>query len=195
MTSAFDLHRRTQRVIAANPALSGTRKTGLVIVLTGHGKGKSTAAFGMAWRAIARNMKVGVVQFIGSEPPCAELQTLGQQPLCEFKVFGTGCDWEKPARTESRAHALAAWLEAKRMMADPAIQLLILDEVHPMLHHQFLKLDTVLRALQRRSADLHVVLTGRHAPYELRDHADLVTDMQPAKHPYPAICAQAGIEF
>ena len=195
MTSAFDLHRRTQRVIEANPGLSGTRKAGLVIVLTGHGKGKSTAAFGMAWRAIARNMKVGVVQFIGSEQPCAEFLTLGQQPLCEFKVFGTGRDWERPARIESHAHALAAWLDAKRMMADPDLNMLILDDIHPMLHHQFLNLDTVLRALQRRRADLHVVLTGRHAPYELRDRADLVTDMQPAKHPYPAVCAQAGIEF
>ena len=195
MTSEFDLHWRTQRTMAGDPVLSGDRKTGLLVVLTGHGKGKSTAAYGMAWRAIARNMKVGVVQFIGSGQPCAELLTLGQQALCEFKVFGSGCDWTKQSQIDSRAQAVAAWVEAKRMMTDPALKMLILDDIHPMLYHQFLNLDTVMRKLNQRRADLHVVLTGRHAPYELRDHADLVTDMQPAKHPYPAVCAQAGIEF
>ena len=194
MTTEFNLHWRAWRA-AGEVRLSGEHATGLLVVLTGHGKGKSTAAFGMAWRAIARNMKVGVVQFMGSEQPCAELLTLGQQPLCEFKVFATSCDWESAARTATRAQAVAAWIEAKRMMADPAIKMIILDEVHPMLYHQFLNLDTVLRVLQQRRADLHVVLTGRHAPYELRDRADLVTEMKREKHPFPAIAPQAGIEF
>ena len=170
---------------------------GLLTVFTGPGKGKSTAAFGMAWRAIANNMKVGVVQFIGSAGQNAEISTLGQHPLCEFHVFGSGCLWNTERYAYDKAQMVAAWLAVRAMMDDPAYGLIICDEINPVIHHQYLNLDTLKRELKNRRPALHMVLTGRNAPFELQDLADLATDMQEIRHPFSGqkLTPQAGVDY
>ena len=195
MTLNMELHWRAWRAEQNRPALTGEGGAGLLVVLTGHGKGKSTAAFGMAWRAVTRQIKVGVVQFMGGAHPSIELQTLGRQPLCEFKVFGVGGHQPHPLRAADKAQAIAAWLEVKRMLADPAIGMVICDDIFPLIHDQLLDLDVVLAELKRRRRDVHLILTGRHAPYELMDKADLVTNMRQMAYPPLTTPAQAGIEF
>ena len=195
MTLNMELHWRAWRREENKPTLTGEAGAGLLVVLTGNGKGKSTAAYGMAWRAMARNIHVGVVQFIGQGEPGAEAQTLGKHAYGEFKAFGAGCSWQSQQRNENKAQAVAAWAEVKRMLADTKYGMVICDDILPLLHEQWLSLDTVQRELKQRRRNVHVILTGRHAPHEIMDQADLVTEMRQVKYPQMATPAQAGIEF
>ncbi|PZQ14966.1 MAG: cob(I)yrinic acid a,c-diamide adenosyltransferase [Ancylobacter novellus] len=170
---------------------------GLLIVHTGKGKGKSTAAFGMAMRAIAHGMKVGVVQFVKGPWESGERDVLRKFPhQVEVHAMGEGFTWETQDRERDIRAAREAWEMSKRFIADPEVKLVILDELNIVLRYDYLALDEVLDAIGNRPADCHVVATGRNAKDELIEIADLVTEMTQVKHPFrDGVKAQAGIEF
>jgi cob(I)alamin adenosyltransferase len=170
---------------------------GLLIVHTGTGKGKSTAAFGLALRMLGRGKRVGVVQFIKGAWHSAErdaLTTFGDQ--VSWHTMGEGFTWETQDLARDIAAATRAWAKAQELMADPSFGLVILDELNIALRYDYLDLAAVLAALAARRPDLHVVVTGRNAKQALIDAADLVTEMTLVKHHFAAgVKAQPGIEF
>ena len=170
---------------------------GLLIVHTGPGKGKSTAAFGLALRALGRGFRVGVVQFIKGAWSTGErtaIDRFGEQ--VEWRTMGEGFTWETQDRARDVAAAAAAWNEAKGMMADASIRLLVLDELNIALRYNYLPLSEVVATLRARRADLHVVVTGRNAKPELIEAADCVTEFALVKHHFAAgVRAQQGVEF
>jgi cob(I)alamin adenosyltransferase len=170
---------------------------GLLIVHTGTGKGKSTAAFGLALRMLGRGKRVGVVQFIKGGWHSAErdaLEKFGNQ--VSWHSMGEGFTWETQDIARDMAAAERAWAKAQELMADPSFALVILDELNIALRYDHLPLDKVVAALKARRPDLHVVVTGRNAKPALIDAADLVTDMTLVKHHFAAgVKAQEGIEF
>jgi cob(I)alamin adenosyltransferase len=174
-----------------------TIEKGLLIVHTGTGKGKSTAAFGLALRMLGRGHRVGVVQFIKGAWHSAERDALarfGDQLV--WHTMGEGFTWETQDRARDIAAAERAWGKARDLMADPNLAMLILDELNIALRYDYLDLAAVVAALKTRPAGLHVVVTGRNAKPELVAAADLVTEMALVKHHFPAgVKAQAGIEF
>jgi len=174
-----------------------TIEKGLLIVHTGKGKGKSTAAFGLLMRALGRGMRAGVVQFgkgawdTGERTAAAKF---GDQVV--WYTLGEGFTWETQDRARDVAAAERAWAQAKELMADPGIRMLILDELNISLRYDHLDIAEVVSVLQQRRNDLHIVVTGRNAKPELIEAADLVTDMTPVKHHFAAgVKAQEGIEF
>ncbi len=174
-----------------------TIEKGLLIVHTGKGKGKSTAAMGLAIRAIGNDMKVGIVQFVKGAWSTGERKVLEKFPdLCVMKSMGEGFSWETQDRQRDIAAARKAWETAKEMMRDPSYRLVILDELNIPLRYDNLPLDEVVETLRAKPADLHVVVTGRNAKDELIEIADLVTEMTQIKHPFrDGVKAQVGIEF
>ena len=174
-----------------------TIEKGLLIVHTGTGKGKSTAAFGLALRVLGRGQRVGVVQFIKGAWHSAERDALarfGDQLV--WHTMGEGFTWETQDRARDVAAAERAWGKARDLMADPNLAMLILDELNIALRYDYLDLAAVIAALKTRPAGLHVVVTGRNAKPELVAAADLVTEMTLVKHHFAAgVKAQAGIEF
>jgi cob(I)alamin adenosyltransferase len=174
-----------------------TIEKGLLIVNTGKGKGKSTAAFGMVFRALGHGMRVGVVQFVKGAWGTGERTVLEKFPdLVTIKAMGEGFTWETQDRVRDIAHARAGWEEAKRMIADPGYAMVLLDELNIVLRYDYLPLDEVLDVLRKKPADKHVIVTGRNAREELIELADLVTEMEQVKHPFRSgVKAQAGIEF
>ena len=173
------------------------KEKGLLIVYTGTGKGKSTAAFGMGMRILGHQMKLGVVQFIKGALHSAERQILGSNPNCDFHVVGAGYTWDTQDRAADMETAANGWAEAVRMINDPSFDMVILDELNIVLKYQYLGLVEVLEVFGRRREMLHIVVTGRHAPEGLIALADLVSDIRPVKHPYQeqGIKAQKGVEF
>jgi cob(I)alamin adenosyltransferase len=174
-----------------------TIEKGLLIVHTGPGKGKSTAAFGLMLRALGRGWRVGVVQYIKGAWETGErfaLERFADQ--VEWHTMGEGFTWETQDRDRDVAAARAAWAKTEALMADPGIRLLILDELNIALRYDYLPLHEVVDSLRRRRPDLHVVVTGRNAKPELIAAADLVTEMASVKHHFAAgVKAQEGIEF
>jgi cob(I)alamin adenosyltransferase len=170
---------------------------GLLIVHTGTGKGKSTAAFGLALRMLGRGKRIGVVQFIKGAWHSAErdaLETFGDQ--VSWHTMGEGFTWDTQDLKGDIAAAERAWAKAGELMADPTIALLILDELNIALRYDYLNLHAVIEKLAARRSDLHIVITGRNAKPELIAAADLVTDMSLVKHHFAAgVKAQPGIEF
>jgi cob(I)alamin adenosyltransferase len=170
---------------------------GLLIVHTGTGKGKSTAAFGLALRMLGRGKRVGVVQFIKGAWHSAErdaLETFGDR--VSWHTMGEGFTWDTQDLKRDIAAAERAWAKANELMADPAIALLILDELNIALRYDYLDLPAVIEKFAARRSDLHIVVTGRNAKPELVAAADLVTDMNLVKHHFAAgVKAQPGIEF
>jgi cob(I)alamin adenosyltransferase len=179
--------------VAGKPILA----KGLLIVHTGPGKGKSTAAFGLALRALGRGWRVGVVQFIKGAWETGErtaFARFGDQMT--WRTMGEGFTWETQDRARDVAAAQNAWVEALKMMADATIRLLILDELNIALRYDYLPIAETVAALQARRPDLHVVVTGRNAKPELIAAADLVTEMTLVKHHFASgVRAQEGIEF
>jgi cob(I)alamin adenosyltransferase len=176
---------------------SKTQEKGLLMVHTGTGKGKSTAAWGLAMRCLGHGLKLGVVQFVKGRRDTGERFFLTRFPdLVEVKVMGEGFTWETQDRARDIAAARAAWKEAKRMLADPALHLVILDELNIVLRKDYLPLAEVVDGLLAKRPDLHVVVTGRNAKKELIDAADLVTEMTLVKHPFRSgVKAQLGVEY
>ena len=174
-----------------------TEERGLLIVHTGTGKGKSTAAFGMVLRCLGHGMRVGIVQFVKGGWGTGErvaLEHFGDLVTC--RAMGEGFTWDTQDRARDIAAARAAWEVSKAMIADPAYRLVLLDELNIVLRYDYLPLGEVVAALKTKPRDLHVVVTGRNAKPELIEAADLVTEMTLVKHPFRAgVKAQQGIEF
>ncbi len=174
-----------------------TLEKGLLIVHTGTGKGKSTAAFGLALRMLGRGRRVGVVQFIKGAWHSAERDALARfGDQLAWHTMGEGFTWETQDRARDVAAAERAWAKARELMADPDLAMLILDELNIALRYEYLDLAAVVAALRERPPGLHVVVTGRNAKPELVAAADLVTEMTLVKHHFAAgVKAQPGIEF
>jgi cob(I)alamin adenosyltransferase len=174
-----------------------TIEKGLLIVHTGKGKGKSTAAFGMVFRAIGHGFRVGVVQFVKGIWKTGERVVLDKFPdLVTVKAMGEGFTWETQDRARDIAAARKAWEEAKAMIADPSYRMVLLDELNIVLRYDYLPLDEVVQVLASRPPEKHVIVTGRNAKDEIIEIADLVTEMEFVKHPFRSgVKAQAGIEF
>ncbi len=181
----------------AEVAAKAIAEKGLLIVHTGSGKGKSTAAFGLLLRALGHGWRCGVVQFIKGAWNTGERAALARfSDLVEWHAMGEGFTWETQDRARDMAAAAAAWGEARELMADPAIRLIVLDELNIALRYDYLPLDEVVAALNGRRPDLHIIATGRNAKPQLIEAADLVTEMTPVKHHFAAgVKAQQGIEF
>ena len=174
-----------------------TQEKGLLIVHTGKGKGKTTAALGMVVRAIGHGKKVGVVQFVKGAMTTGEKAVFDAFPdNVIFKPMGEGFTWNTQDKTRDIALAREAWDEVKRMIADPAYDMVLADELNIVLRYDYLPVDEVLEAVTNKGEMKHVIITGRNAPEALVEAADLVTEMTLVKHPFRSgVKAQAGIEF
>ena len=174
-----------------------TEERGLLIVHTGKGKGKSTAAIGLAMRCVGHGMRVGIVQFVKGVWETGERHVLAGFPeLVTLRAMGEGFTWDTQDRARDIAAARKAWETVKEMMADETYKMVIADELNIVLRYGYLPLDEVLDSLNNRRHDLHVVVTGRNAKPELIELADLVTEMTMIKHPFRSgVKAQVGVEF
>jgi len=198
-----DAHKRQMgklKAVVDRRIASATREKGLLIVHTGNGKGKSTAALGMLVRCLGHGYPCAVVQFIKGEQATAELVlenlAAAMGGALTWDRCGQGYTWKTQNHDTDVAHAKAGWERVRRHLADAGLRFLLLDELNIVLRHGLLDTAEVMSDLQARKADLHVVLTGRGAPEALMEAADLVTEMKDIKHPFKAgIKAQAGIEF
>lgn len=171
---------------------------GLVIVHTGNGKGKTTAALGMVLRSLGHGYRVGIIQFIkGAWEPAEKAAFTPWQDQLTFLALGEGFTWETQDRQRDQAIAHAAWQKALEYIRNPDYQLVLLDEVNVALKLGYLDVQTVLAGLEEKPESNHVILTGRGAPQPLIDRADLVTEMTLVKHPFREqnVKAQPGIEF
>ncbi|HEV2552295.1 MAG TPA: cob(I)yrinic acid a,c-diamide adenosyltransferase [Bosea sp. (in: a-proteobacteria)] len=203
MTNETDAATRYKAKMAKRKALqdaevaSKTVEKGLLIVNTGPGKGKSTAAFGLMLRALGHGWRVGVVQFIKGAWETGErraLDAFGEQ--ISWHTMGEGFTWETQDKARDIAAATRAFGKVKELMADDSIRLIVLDELNIALRYDYLPLAEVVATLQARRPDLHIVVTGRNAKPELIEAADLVTEMTLVKHHFTAgVKAQEGIEF
>ena len=172
-----------------------TTARGLLLVNTGNGKGKSTAAFGVAFRAVGQGLSVSVIQFIKGKWKTGELES-SQRLGLELIAMGKGFTWESANIEEDKALMRQAWIAASEKILSGDYDLIILDELNYVLGYGYLPLDDVIRCLQARPAHVHVMLTGRNAPKELIEIADCVTEMREIKHPYSkGIPAQKGIDY
>ena len=174
-----------------------TAEKGLLVVNTGTGKGKSSAAFGMAIRGIGHGMQVGVVQFIKGAMHTAERDVLSQFDNCEWHTIGDGFTWNTQNRDQDIATAEKAWAEAARMIDDRQYDMIVLDELNVVLKYDYLDSAKVIEKIQSRGEMQHVIVTGRHASDAMIEAADLVSEIRPVKHPFKeqGIKAQKGIEF
>jgi len=174
-----------------------TEEKGLLIVHTGKGKGKSTAAFGMVFRAIGNGFRVGVVQFVKGAWETGERDVLDRFPeQVTINAMGEGFTWDVADRQRDLAAAGKAWEQAKALILDPSYQMVLLDELNIVLRYDYLPLDEVIDFLRNKPADKHVIVTGRNAKDELIEIADLVTEMTEIKHHFRSgVKAQKGIEF
>ena len=202
MTDEIDTARHHEKMAkkkaARDKIMAGkTIERGLLIVHTGKGKGKSTAAFGMVFRHVGHGLKSGIVQFVKGAWGTGERTVLEKFPeLVTIKAMGEGFTWETQDIERDMAHARAGWEEAKRLIADPSYKMVMLDELNIVLRYDYLPLQEVLEVLRNKPTDKHIVVTGRNAKEELIEIADLVTEMELIKHPFRSgVKAQAGIEF
>ncbi|AUQ25482.1 cob(I)yrinic acid a,c-diamide adenosyltransferase [Dickeya zeae] len=174
---------------------AATDVRGILMVFTGNGKGKTTAAFGTVTRAVGHGLKAGVIQFIKGEWPNGEKNLL-QQHGVEFQVMATGFTWDTQNRQTDTEAAQRVWQHCLRMLADDSLDLVVLDELTYMLSYNYLPLNDVMIALQQRPAHQSVVITGRGCHRDLLEMADTVTEMRPVKHAFDAgIQAQQGIDW
>ena len=174
------------------------QEKGLIIINTGNGKGKTTAALGMVMRSLGHGYKVAIIQFIKGAWEPAEKAVLGKwEGQLEFHAMGEGFTWETQDKARDTEKAIAAWQKALEYLKNPEYRLVLLDEVNIALKLGYLDAATVIAGLAQKPEDSHVILTGRGAPQELIEKADLVTEMTLVKHPFKeqGIKAQAGIEY
>ena len=193
-----DRHRQRQQKLKEQVdtrVAAATEKRGILIVFTGNGKGKSTAAFGTATRAVGHGKTVGVAQFIKGQWDNGEYNTL--HPLgVEFHIMGTGFTWETQNRETDIQAATAVWQESKRMLADPRYDLVVLDELTYMLAYHYLDSQEVIAAVENRPVQQTVIVTGRGCHSQLLALADTVSEMRPVKHAFDSgIQAQEGIDW
>jgi len=202
MTADNDRHamKMAKKKIARDKIMATkTDQKGLIIVHTGKGKGKSSAAFGMIFRCIAHDMKCAVVQFIKGGMSSGERELIEAKfsETCEFYAMGEGFTWETQDKSRDIEMAAAAWEKAKEMIRNPANKMVLLDEINIALRYDYIALAEVVEFLKtEKPAMTHVVLTGRNAKADLIEIADLVTEMELVKHPFRSgIKAQIGVEF
>jgi len=175
---------------------AATIDKGLLVVLTGNGKGKSTSAFGMLARSIGHGLHCGVIQFIKGQWECGEQMLFADNPLVEFHVMNTGFTWETQDRDSDIAAAEKTWAHGAAMMTNPDFDVVILDELTYMLTYGYLDKEMVLSALENRPEGQHVVITGRSAAKELIELADTVTELGENKHAfYDGVKVQKGIDY
>ena len=202
MTDDAERHaqKMAKKKAARDKIMAGkTGEKGLIIVHTGKGKGKSSAAFGMIFRCIAHGMPCAVVQFIKGAMHTGERDLIAAHfaDLCQFHTMGEGFTWETQDRDRDIAAARAAWERAKDLIRDPANRMVLLDEINIAIRYDYLAAEDVVAFLQAEKPPMtHVVLTGRNAADVVIEAADLVTEMELVKHPFRSgIKAQAGVEF
>ncbi len=202
---AYKRKMQRRKEVQAQRLAGMTAEKGLVIVHTGNGKGKTTAALGMVLRSLGHGYPVAIVQFIkGAWEPAEKaafqpwtVATEARPPLLEFVAMGEGFTWETQDRERDTELAQAAWEKSLTYITNPTVRLTLLDEVNVALKLGYLTVEQVLAGLDQKPADSHVILTGRGAPAALCDRADLVTEMTLVKHPFreQQVKAQPGIEF
>lgn len=186
---------RKKEVVDGKIAAAATER-GVLLVNTGNGKGKSSAAFGVVARALGHGMRVAVVQFVKARKDTGEETVLGRLPGVNWHVMGEGFTWETQDAARDAAAARAAWGVAASYLRDPAVNLVALDELTYAFKYQWLPLDEVLAAFAARPPMQHVIVTGRAAPAALIEAADTVTDMTLVKHAFKAgVKAMPGIEW
>lgn len=169
---------------------------GLLVVYTGQGKGKTTAALGVAFRALGRNMKVAVVQFIKGKWKTGERVFAESLPQLTFLVMGLGFTWDSDDLSRDKEAAVQAWQRSKELIASGEQAIVILDELTYVINYGFVPLDEVLAAVRDRPPHVHVIITGRNAPDDLLAAADMVTEMKAVKHPFATgMRAQPGLDF
>ena len=172
------------------------KQRGLLVVYTGKGKGKTTAALGIVFRALGRGLKVAVVQFIKGKWKTGEAAFAEKLPELTFLIMGRGFTWESDDLSRDKAAARAAWDKAAALIAAGEHSIVVLDELTYVINYDFVGLEEVLATLRARPAHVHVVITGRNAPDELVELADLVSEMKSVKHPFEkGVSAQPGIDF
>jgi len=186
---------RKKAQIDASIAQANDEK-GILLVITGNGKGKSTSGFGMVARALGHGMKVGVCQFIKSRTDTGEEAFFKQQPNCEWHVLGDGFTWDTQDKKQDIITSEKGWQVATKMLTDPSYDLVVLDELTYLLSYDYLDKNIVLDTIQNRPNMQHVVVTGRSAIIELRDLADTVSEIKDEKHAYTSgIKAQKGVDL
>ncbi|MBN2606690.1 MAG: cob(I)yrinic acid a,c-diamide adenosyltransferase [Thiotrichales bacterium] len=186
---------RKKTQIDASIAKANIEK-GILLVITGNGKGKSTSAFGMVARALGHGLKVGVCQFIKSRTDTGEEAFFSAQPNCEWHVLGDGFTWDTQNREQDIATSERGWQIAETMLSDPSYDLVVLDELTYLLSYDYIDKQRVLSALQARPEMQHVVVTGRSAAAELKEIADTVSEIQEVKHAYKSgVKAQIGVDY
>lgn len=204
MTEDADLEKHASKMAkkkAARDKIMATKtdKKGLIVVNTGKGKGKSTAAFGMIFRHIAHGFPCAVVQYIKGGMSTGERDLITERfsDLCQFHTMGEGFTWETQDKARDMEMAAAAWEKSKELIRDPSIQMVLLDEINIALRYDYIPIDNVVEFLVNEKPEMtHVVLTGRNAKEELIEIADLVTEMELIKHPFRSgVKAQIGVEY
>ncbi len=187
--------KRKKELIDKNISAAKEEK-GLLLILTGNGKGKSSSAFGMIARSLGHNMKVGVVQFIKGRTDTGEEAFFSSHADVDWQVMGEGFTWDTQNREKDIAAAQKGWAEAQRMLADPSYNLIIFDELTYILNYKYLDSDAVISDINKRPNMQHVVITGRAASDALCNEADTVSEIADIKHAYHAgIKAQSGIDL
>jgi len=175
---------------------AATIDKGLMVVLTGNGKGKSSSAFGMLARSVGHGLRCGVVQFIKGQWECGEHLLFKDHPLVEFHVMNTGFTWETQDRDKDIAAARATWLHAAELLRNPQVQVVVLDELTYMLTYGYLDAAEVLQTLAERPTHQHVIVTGRNASDALMEMADTVSEVRDVKHAFNSgIKVQKGIDY
>jgi cob(I)alamin adenosyltransferase len=202
MESNADRNARHKRAMQRKKALvdariaAATLDKGLLLVLTGNGKGKSSSAFGMLARSVGHGLRCGVVQFIKGQWECGEHLLFQNHPLVEFHVMNTGFTWETQDREKDIAAALATWDHAAALLRNPDVKVVLLDELTYMLTYGYLDATQVLAALQGRPPQQHVIVTGRNANDALIALADTVSEVQDIKHAFNnGVRVQKGIDY
>lgn len=199
MPDSSEQHRRrmARKKAAVDAAIdSADRDKGLLLILTGNGKGKSSSAFGMVARTLGYGLKAGVVQFLKSRRDTGEERFLGDQPGVQWHVTGEGFTWDTQNREADIAAARRGWAIAKNLLCDPDLHLVVLDELTYLLNYGYLDAQQVCADLAARPAMQHVVITGRAAPESLLDMADTVSEIRDVKHAFRAgVRAQPGIDL
>ncbi|WP_106419972.1 cob(I)yrinic acid a,c-diamide adenosyltransferase [Salinicola tamaricis] len=199
MTDRQQRHQRAMQKLKAHvddKVAAADQQRGLLLVFTGNGKGKTTAAWGTVTRALGYGYRVGVVQFIKGLWECGERERLADDPHLEVSIMATGFTWETQNRESDTAACQAVWQDAERLLADPEVYLVVLDEITYMLKFGYLDIDTVRQAIAARPPEQSVIVTGRNAHRELIEMADTVSEMQDVKHAFDAgIQARRGIDY
>jgi cob(I)alamin adenosyltransferase len=199
MSERDERHRKAMQTLKSRvdeKVAAADERRGQLLVFTGNGKGKTTAAWGTVTRALGYGYRVGVVQFIKGLWECGERERLEEDANLDVAIMATGFTWETQNRESDTQACHEVWAEAERMLADPGVYLVVLDEITYMLKFGYLDIATLKRALENRPAEQTVIVTGRNAHRELQAMADTITEMKEVRHAFGAgLEARRGIDY